>query len=636
MDDSSDGPAHSEAHTEYEDFGDGANALWTLYGKEAQIHDKARFENLAADMNGVPTFAGLFAAVLTSFLVQSIQNLQISQQIASIAPQVSIPPPPPPYPAIPPSSSDIRVNVCWLIGLVCSLSAALFAILVQHWVRSYMQVFQRYDHPLKRARFRQFYFEGAKRIQLMADTVPMLMHFSLFLFFGGLGDFMLSLDTTVGVATIVPASLCGVFYLSDALSRLVDPRSPNHSPILRRVLVWAQNFPRGYFNRRTRLSSMNLEIYREHLVMGKSKGRKSRDVRALQWLVNNTAVKDDVEPLALAIPGSFNTEWGREVWRDVSSQGGSHAKMSDHSPASSRFSLSPISQRSLEGAAVNTVLSLCYMEKINEPPTSRSDQSFTVRWTCLSLMAAQQTLRSNPLQVLARYTVNGLARIQPDVGEADEMALKTAEWIDEHLKIAWDISFSELKSSVPFPITEVFNFTPDGATPVTATPHFIFLGPQVQALAGLSYSTPRDSRGTGSNGPMTRQLWRLQDLRDGGGLGFTVELFFLSLQRLPSTSPSQEPDKVFYAKTFRKITSRWMESRESLGTQNILLNIICDLVIQSRGMFSDFSYPEYITNMLLELIGHVLRGNSGPDSHVDTAMQEIESVNSINCIDLRG
>ncbi|KAH9051800.1 hypothetical protein EDB87DRAFT_1547184, partial [Lactarius vividus] len=90
--------------------------------------------------------AGLFAAVLTSFLVDSLKNLQpdpaqqsvyyhqqsvamlaqISQQIASIAPQVS-------------PSSDILVNGFWLLGLVCSLSAALFATLVQEWVRSYMQ-----------------------------------------------------------------------------------------------------------------------------------------------------------------------------------------------------------------------------------------------------------------------------------------------------------------------------------------------------------------------------------------------------------------------------------------------------------------------------------------------------------------
>ncbi|KAI9439393.1 hypothetical protein BJY52DRAFT_1109960, partial [Lactarius psammicola] len=198
-----------------------------LYGKEAQAHDEALFQSLSADMDGVPTFvrlsscvrhrlkfnlpafpqAGLFAAVLTSFLVDSLRNLQpdpaqqsvyyhqqsvvmlaqISQQIASIAPQASVPStPPPPYPEFHPSVGDIRVNAYWLIGLVCSLSAALFATLVQQWVRSYMQVFRRYDHPLKRARFRQFFFEGAKAMRLMAAAVPSLIRVSLVLFFFGL------------------------------------------------------------------------------------------------------------------------------------------------------------------------------------------------------------------------------------------------------------------------------------------------------------------------------------------------------------------------------------------------------------------------------------------------------------------
>jgi hypothetical protein len=38
------------------DFDDGANALWSLYGKEAQTHDEAQFQSLSADMEGVPTF----------------------------------------------------------------------------------------------------------------------------------------------------------------------------------------------------------------------------------------------------------------------------------------------------------------------------------------------------------------------------------------------------------------------------------------------------------------------------------------------------------------------------------------------------------------------------------------------------
>jgi hypothetical protein len=40
----------------HRDFDDGANALWSLYGKEAKTHDEARFVSLAADMDGVLLF----------------------------------------------------------------------------------------------------------------------------------------------------------------------------------------------------------------------------------------------------------------------------------------------------------------------------------------------------------------------------------------------------------------------------------------------------------------------------------------------------------------------------------------------------------------------------------------------------
>ena len=75
---------------------------------------------------------------------------------------------PPSYPVFKPLSSDIRVNACWVVSLICILSAALFAILIKQWVRSYMQVFQQYDHPLKRARFRQFFL----RVPVECETWP--------------------------------------------------------------------------------------------------------------------------------------------------------------------------------------------------------------------------------------------------------------------------------------------------------------------------------------------------------------------------------------------------------------------------------------------------------------------------------
>jgi hypothetical protein len=236
----------SDSQKERRDFDDSANALWSLYGKEAKTYDEARIQSLTADMDGIPTFAGLFSAVLTSFLVQSIQNLQanpveqstyyqqqsvtmlaqITQQIASTTLQVPVASAlPPPYPTFRPSDSDIRVNIYWSIGLVCSLSAGVLAILIRQWARSYMQAFQRYDHPLKKARFRQFFFEGTKGMRNLAEVVPRLIELSLFLFFLGFGDSMICTSKAVGVATIVSIDFCGSFYFYDASEHLWNPQS---------------------------------------------------------------------------------------------------------------------------------------------------------------------------------------------------------------------------------------------------------------------------------------------------------------------------------------------------------------------------------------------------------------------------
>ena len=56
---SSEGLSHPGTHKERRDFDDGANALWSLYGKEAKSHDKARFESLAEDMDGVLIFVSV-------------------------------------------------------------------------------------------------------------------------------------------------------------------------------------------------------------------------------------------------------------------------------------------------------------------------------------------------------------------------------------------------------------------------------------------------------------------------------------------------------------------------------------------------------------------------------------------------
>jgi hypothetical protein len=348
------------------DFNDNANAMWSLHLGEAKSHDEARIHSLKEDMDSVLIFvrvyisqpssfsspssctviqAGLFSAALTSFLIDSVNNLQvdpaqqmvfyqqqnvallaqISRQMSSIAPQVSIPSTPLPSYDFSPNASDVRVNVYWFMTLVFSLSAALLATLVQQWVRDYMHVFQRYSNPLKSTRLRQYLYEGVEGWYMprVARSVPGLVHVSLFLFFVGLGDSLLSVYTTVGITTIIPISICGFMYIFSMFAPVINPQSPFRNPFS--GLIWylkQKVHPRRYFDRASggslKAVSSNLSEGQMQLAMEEGDGRKYRDVRAIRWLIHNRTEDDEMESFVMAIPGTFTSKWGIDVWRKAS------------------------------------------------------------------------------------------------------------------------------------------------------------------------------------------------------------------------------------------------------------------------------------------------------------------------------
>ena len=619
-------------------------------------------------------------------------------------------------------------------------------------------------------------------MQNLAEHVPQLIHVSLILFFIGLGYSMLHTNSIITIATVVPICLCGSYYLYSVMTHVKDVPAPYKTLILRPIFFLFLKY-KQFSGDRKWSTFKDFEGYQEELVM-EEEGRKNRDVRAIRWLVDNTAVNAQMEPLVSAIPGTFNTDWGREVWMNISDERRTNpdnlGPKTDRSPAGDPTPLMRHSPRFPEGTTGDTIcrcvrslfetcrngsnfpnddartkriracvdaaasLVCCIdfqldwfgevimlvseigrLEKIDQSPTTTSDQSFIIRWTCLSLISVQQILNSNRLRVLAGTAVSGLARVQSEYGPPDELALRSAQRIEECLKTAWEhveelrgafepwdqqrtgeqveeilrdherqiselarikaeadsmedfdwrislyqdamdettfglarqlpgVSFDQRRTE-SFLISDTFITQATGTAPVI--PQLIFPGQQVQALArlGIKLHEVLDGQEVADghkevlenlkfveqvplslrrpNGLMKRQLWRLQDLRDGGGLGFTIELFFLSLRRLKSSIPSlHESNSVLYTGAFKVITSRWEESKDSLGTQQVLLNIICDLIIKGRGVFSDVSYPEDVTNILVDVVGDMVRGYTDSDEDILNALREIEDVDQLAC-----
>ncbi|KAH9985034.1 hypothetical protein BJV77DRAFT_1188046 [Russula vinacea] len=739
------------------DFDGSANALWTLYGKEAKSHDDAQIHTLKDDMDGVLIFAGLFSAALTSFVVDSKQNLtanptdkmvyyleqhstilsQISQQLSSIAPQVSIPStPPPPFPPFNPSASDVRINAFWFMALSFSLSAALLAILVQQWVRDYMHIFQRYSDPLKGARIRQYLYEGSEGwyMPIAAEAVPALLHVSLFLFFVGLGDSTMNINTTIGLTTTIPIGLCGLLYTFITLAPLIYPQSPYQTSFSGPIWYAIQKSRGRIFKDRdgeSKSVSTNMARGQMELSMEETKERQGRDKLAIRWLLDNLTEDAEIESLAMSIPGSFNGEWSLQVWTEspdfkegdmpVVAQRSSRLRTIPNVlgliPRQTRVaSYSPrnalMHQPGLPSAIIhrpiltssahegNTVRELCRrighlfdtcknravftsdelwrrraracveataslvfyadaklswfgdimqtlgdigsFEGIRDLSLAERDRPFVVRWTCLSIVAVRPMLSSNVFKERARLAMESFGELSHG-DRTDEAAEKNAREIDETLENQWDSKprtrFTNQISSTWRTLEEidgmqVFLESVDMSVNLNETIderitrqlpgiHFnfeLFCNPPNLRFTSCRRPLKEFGLGDPEIWPKTllqRTLWSFQDFRDGGGLGFAVELFLLALKQLLSTYPSQESYSALYTITFKIITSDWRRYRHSLGTQKILL----DVIASDQGFLRTFNYPNYIIDELWQLLGDMLEGQTGP--HIDSAVQQL-------------
>ena len=230
---------------------------------------------------------------------------------------------PPPFPDFRAAQSDVRVNIYWFMSLVFSLSAALGATLVQQWVREYVHVFKRYSHPLKCARIRQFLFDGVEgwKMEVVVNLVPALIHVSLFLFFLGLADSLFKINTATAVPTTTLIVICTLCYLFSIIAPVLDAQSPYQSPLS--GLFWHVflKASRGTYqdHGKPRLISTNMAEGRAQLAMAvdPSGHRKVRDACAIEWIVDDLTEDSELEPLVRNIPESFNSTWGKDVWKVV-------------------------------------------------------------------------------------------------------------------------------------------------------------------------------------------------------------------------------------------------------------------------------------------------------------------------------
>ncbi|KAK0232175.1 hypothetical protein EDD85DRAFT_102576 [Armillaria nabsnona] len=180
------------------------------YLEECTAFDLGMVEGWRDALDVLLVFAGLFSAVVSTFLVQATQSLQIDYSavtatllielinvqraaangsVVNNVPSADL--------AFRPSASGSWVNGLWFTSLALSLGTALFAVLTKQWIHQYMLVPS--GTPRDKCRVRHFRYIGLRqwRVDFIIGLLPVLMSSSLALFLVGLVIFIVPLHVTI-------------------------------------------------------------------------------------------------------------------------------------------------------------------------------------------------------------------------------------------------------------------------------------------------------------------------------------------------------------------------------------------------------------------------------------------------------
>ncbi|KAI0290610.1 hypothetical protein BC826DRAFT_913033 [Russula brevipes] len=226
-------------------------AYWELYMSEAENKDKKFVENLNGDTNSrvvmpltVTWQISLFSTVVASFIIEIYKTLlpDNSQRTVDLLSQLvlnsnsSSPPSSPSLaldnrPFTPPTVA-IRINIALFLSFFLSVMSAMACTLNQQWCRDYLNYAYPRATPQERGRIRTYLFQGVEQFKLrFMYATDVLLHASIFLFFGALSDFFYTVHPQLGAVSRYCLITSAVVYTALSISPLMFGNSPYNTPL---------------------------------------------------------------------------------------------------------------------------------------------------------------------------------------------------------------------------------------------------------------------------------------------------------------------------------------------------------------------------------------------------------------------
>ena len=133
----------------------------------------------------------------------------------------------------------VRVNAVWVLSLVFSIMSGHFATLNQQWARRYPQPPHITSSASEQARVRSFIFFGTNKYGIITamELTPMLLRFSILLFFAGRIVFFLIVYKTIAIVLSVSLSGFALVYLAWTILRFRQCQTPNPAHRCRCILA---------------------------------------------------------------------------------------------------------------------------------------------------------------------------------------------------------------------------------------------------------------------------------------------------------------------------------------------------------------------------------------------------------------
>ncbi|KAJ7121474.1 hypothetical protein C8R44DRAFT_545709, partial [Mycena epipterygia] len=132
-----------------------------------------------------------------------------------------------------PQKASIVCNALWFIALGLSLACALIATLVEQWAREFLHRADMRSAPVIHARMFSYLYYGLKRFHMhtVVEIIPLLLHASLFFFFGGLVAFLIPVNIIMTVIAAALLAIVAAVYTAFTLLPLSYLDCPYRTPL---------------------------------------------------------------------------------------------------------------------------------------------------------------------------------------------------------------------------------------------------------------------------------------------------------------------------------------------------------------------------------------------------------------------